>query len=345
MRFHLRFVGPALLALAMLTSRATAQVPTQAETGELRVVNVVADGPTLDIFENFDAQSTLQLNQFDAGAVIFELNTGDYNVRAAQHGAGVDAAILDTTFPIRKDTLLTAFIVGQTSDNSVSVLILPTDQSTPPPAGMAYARLVHAVPNIGPVDVEVVPESGSKLRINNIGYKSGTDYFPVPATGISTVNVYPSGFPVPILSLQGQIPEGAVITAVAAGSLSAGTVGVYGLFDNNPGAQAPMILLSSAFTGVTEPLDATTTQSATVAPNPANDRATLGCHLDRPGSVTVRLYSSLGTLVQEMGIGTRPAGDLRIPLSLGTLPAGIYHAVVVDNGGARVAAVPVAVAR
>jgi hypothetical protein len=61
-----------------------------------------------------------------------------------------------------------------------------------------------------------------------------------------------------------------------------------------------------------------------VAPNPAQDRATLHVHLTASATVRVTVFDLLGRAVLRSPSTALPPGRHRLPLSLDGLPAGVY---------------------
>ena len=77
-------------------------------------------------------------------------------------------------------------------------------------------------------------------------------------------------------------------------------------------------------------------------PNPARNRTALAVTLDRPARATVTLYDVLGRPALVLDGGALAAGTHRIDLDVSALPAGLYLARLVSEGGAADVAVTVA---
>jgi hypothetical protein len=96
----------------------------------------------------------------------------------------------------------------------------PTTAQAQASASGAKVRAVHAIPNVGPVDVFV---NGTRT-LTNVNYFSVSPYLPLPA-GSYTVNVAPAGQPLSaaVLTNTFAITDGASYSIVASGSTSTTT--------------------------------------------------------------------------------------------------------------------------
>ena len=81
---------------------------------------------------------------------------------------------------------------------------------------------------------------------------------------------------------------------------------------------------------------------ALAGPNPARGRTALAVTLDRPARATVTLYDVLGRPALVLDGGALAAGTHRLDLDVSALPAGLYLARLVSEGGAADVAVTVA---
>lgn len=81
---------------------------------------------------------------------------------------------------------------------------------------------------------------------------------------------------------------------------------------------------------------------ALAGPNPVRGRTALAVTLDRPARATVTLYDVLGRPVARLADGPHAEGTHRIEVDAGALPAGLYLARLVAEGGAAEVAVTVA---
>ena len=81
---------------------------------------------------------------------------------------------------------------------------------------------------------------------------------------------------------------------------------------------------------------------ALAGPNPARGRTALALTLGRPAHATVTLYDVLGRPVARLAEGPRAAGTHVLGVDTAALPAGLYLARLVSEGGAAEVAVTVA---
>ena len=81
---------------------------------------------------------------------------------------------------------------------------------------------------------------------------------------------------------------------------------------------------------------------ALAGPNPARNRTALAVTLDRPARAAVTLYDVLGRPALVLDGGALAAGTHRVDLDVSALPAGLYLARLVSEGGVADVAVTVA---
>ena len=67
-------------------------------------------------------------------------------------------------------------------------------------------------------------------------------------------------------------------------------------------------------------------------PNPATGSTTIVYDVIEEGTVELRIYNTLGQLLQALPKGTKKAGNYRTEISLTALPAGVYHYALFING-------------
>ena len=83
------------------------------------------------------------------------------------------------------------------------------------PTDVTYIRIFHASPDAPPVDVYL----NNNLVVSNLGYRSFTEYLPVPS-GVSNVKVFPAGNTQnPVINTNVNIPPNTILTIAAINKL------------------------------------------------------------------------------------------------------------------------------
>lgn len=299
--------------------------------GGLRAVHVVPDAPGVDIFLNNDATNPVSLT-FRQASPIAELSAGMANVKVAATGTGIGAALITRDVQISSDTLITAFAVGSLALGSADVVTLPTGLEDAPPQGAVSVRILHASPDAGTIDAEFIPSMGGPAQMTGMAFKMYTPYLLSPP-GPGTLTLFAAGSSTPILTVQGTLTEGDIVTAIITGSVTQGNLGVNLLIDSRDEEQKPMILLAPPASSV----DADRAVAGfSIAPNPTRGPAQITYSLKNAASVRLSLYSQSGELVAISDLGSQEAGSYTTSLSTAVLPAGVYNAVLTGKDGSAI---------
>lgn len=212
--------------------------------------------------------------------------------------------------------------VGQTV--GIAGIALPVRRAAPPPASSFLVIVASGLVEVGDSRdgweiVRRIPISDTDTRpISAVAVPVGTGRIvlgrpdpdaPFSADGVVTVHDYDG-------SLVATYPAGVYPTHVAVQErIPTATAGA-------PGGAAVGLVLAG--------------------PNPARARTALAVTLDRPARATVTLYDVLGRPALTLGGGALAAGTHTLGVDVSALPAGLYLARVVTEGGAADVAVTVA---
>ncbi len=312
---------------------------TAVPAGALRFIHIAPDADPVSFVVDDTFMPTLSFR--DASDVQYSIPSGTLTVNLTKPDGGPTLFTRDVT--VSPDTVVGAFLVGRKSDDSYSLTTLQTPLTMTVPAGTSLVRLFHAAPEMGAVNVVIQPQTGSPITWDNISYLGSSTFLPVPSGAVS-ITVTPVGGGAPLMTLSGFLPADRIMTAIATGLTSNNSLGINDLFEDL-GAQTPMAFLPAEVSRVIAADGADAHRGMTFRPNPATDQATISLHLAADQDLSMRLYDPLGRLAAELPLGHQPAGDRALPISLPTLPAGIYQSVITGSNGAMIATDRVAIAR
>lgn len=202
------------------------------ETGIVRVVNASGATPSIDV--TVDDEAGVSNLAFSQASNDLELDEGDRVLAVTVSGGA--AASFDSTVTVVADEEQTFLVVG--GADALEALVLD-DDLTAPTAGNFRARIVHASPTAGAVDVYVTaPDADLTAEtpvLANVGYKSFDVLDELPA-GDYVVSVVAAGSTDPVVATSGTltIADGAIHTIVVADDPEAETptVTVFALTDN-----------------------------------------------------------------------------------------------------------------
>jgi hypothetical protein len=138
------------------------------------------------------------------------LAAGSYNVQVVPAGA-TEPVVIDANLDLASGTDYTVVAVGQLAAIEPLVLV---DNNSPPEAGNAHVRFVHASPDAPAVDIAV---AGGPVLFDNVGFKDVAGYLPVGA-GTYDLEVRLTGTDTVALNVPGvTLQDGVVYTIFAMG--------------------------------------------------------------------------------------------------------------------------------
>jgi len=210
---------------------------------QVRVVHLVPDGPAIDIFlDNATPPAVSNLAFRDASGLEL-VEPGEHNFKIGASGVGIGSAVVDADIPVHPDSIYSVYAVGTLVPLTVSPLVLASQQAPTVPPGAALVRVLHAVPDIGNVDITITDASGGTVQRQDVAFKEVSPYIPLPV-GKVQVDIAEAGGAV-IYSATGVLSEGDVLTIAATGRTgTAGELRLNVVDDGNPAAQRPLAELT-----------------------------------------------------------------------------------------------------
>jgi len=145
-----------------------------------------------------DSPDAPNVDVFVDGAKLFEnvgystttnyqaLASGPHRVQVAPAGKSVDASVIDINVDLTRSKPYTVLALGKVLN--IKGELLP-DTSQTPPAGSARVRIIHAATDIGTIDIY---PTGSKIPVLTDQYFGSADYINIPA-GTYTFDATPAG--------------------------------------------------------------------------------------------------------------------------------------------------------
>lgn len=180
-------------------------------TASIRLAHMVPGAPAVDVYVNgqraFGGLAFKQATEYAA------VPAGQPNIRMARAG-DPQAVVAEAMLSVqggRQYTAIATLVSGQ-----IVPLVL-TDDNTPPAAGNAHVRFVHASPDAPAVDIAA---RGGGVLFSNVSYRNVGQYRAVP-TGTYTLEVRPAGQSTVALTVPNvELKDGQVLTIIGAGQLA-----------------------------------------------------------------------------------------------------------------------------
>ncbi len=219
------------LVLAMVAFLPLAS-PVGAADAMVRVVHASPDAPAVDVY--VDGQRAISNLRYTEGTGYTMLPEGQHQVQvfAAGTGPGGTAVIAAqvTLQGGRAYTIVAANVLAK-----IEPLVIP-DDLTPPAAGKAHIRVIHAAPDAPAVDVAV---QGGPVPFRNAAFKAATPYTPVDA-GTYAFEVRPTGTTTAVLTTNPTpLAAGRLYTVFAMGQVGNNTLRAIAFTDNAPVSGMP----------------------------------------------------------------------------------------------------------
>lgn len=209
-----------LLLLPALPSHAAER------SARVRVVHASPDAPAVDIYLN--GKAAARNLAYTKATPYLSVKPGTYRVQVTPAGADPGRAVIDAKVMLDPGKTYTVAAIGQLA--TIRPLVLQ-DDLTPPAAGKAHLRVVHASPDAPPVDVAV---TGGPVLIRNLSFGSGSAYLPVDA-GTYNLEVRAAGTDNAVLKIPGfQAQQGAIYTVFAMGRTADNSLRAVPLVDAQP---------------------------------------------------------------------------------------------------------------
>jgi hypothetical protein len=249
--------------------------------------------------------------------------------------------VLKDTVTINADTIYTYYLVGTGLDTMANSVVLRTPLNAVPATDKSWLRVLHAAPDLGPVDLTVTYGDGSKQQFTNLRFRESTDYAEITPYALA-VQVYAAGSSTLLFERSGWLPADSVWTLILSGLKTRNSLGINLLNDLNPNWQAPMVLMGGG-AAVRSGAETQAVTGVVIAPNPAGEMIGVQYMLANPADVNIALYDMMGRVVrQQMVTGS---GRQNATLSTDDLPNGTYQIALTDNDGTTLSRAMVLVLR
>ena len=202
--------GAAFSLAAPLGPTAEAQSPAM-----LRVVHMAPGAPNVDVTVN--GQRAIANLAFKAASDYAALPAGSYNAKVTPAGQA-QPVVIDANLNLTAGQNSTVVATGELPN--IQPLVLQ-DNNTPPPAGQAKVRFVHASPDAPAVDIAA---QGGPVLFRNVAFRTAGEYVNVPA-GTYTLEVRPASQTNAVLTVPNvALSAGQNVTVFAAGKAGDGSL-------------------------------------------------------------------------------------------------------------------------
>jgi hypothetical protein len=221
----IRRLAPLFALVLALVAFLPLATPVGAADAMVRVVHASPDAPAVDVY--VDGQRAVSNLGYTQGTNYTMLPEGQHQIQvfAAGTGPGGTAVIAApvTVQGGRAYTIVAANVLAK-----IEPLVIP-DDLTPPAAGKAHIRVIHASPDAPAVDVAV---QGGPVPFKNAAFKAATPYTPVDA-GTYTFEVRPTGTTTAVLTTSPTaLAAGRLYTVFAMGQVGNNTLKAIAFTDN-----------------------------------------------------------------------------------------------------------------
>src|SRR5919112_166243 len=248
---RLLILGLALMTALALVAPAFAQGADQAQ---VRVAHLAPDAPNVDVYVNGDP--VLTDVPYTTVSDYLSLPAGTQQVTVYATG-DTTSPVIDTPVKLTAGGAYTVAAVGLVADGSLTAQVYQ-DELRDPASGNAKVRVVHASPDVGPVDV--VPQGGQAL-VSGLAFPQASPYAEVPA-GTYTLDVNAAGTKKTALTVpNAKLASGGVYSAFAIGTTFADSLNVL-LVQDNAGGSASASATASASAGASASASSTASPSA-----------------------------------------------------------------------------------
>lgn len=299
------------------------------QEGEFRAVHVAAGFGPLDLIRDGAPLDSVPIDYRFAARLRADL-LGRTRFRVSRSGEGSAAA-------------LTSIDVDVPADSTTTLVLLPSDGASHGPASAllrresglrseakhSLLRLLHASPDIGAITVSISSIDSLLFDIPELSYGGSHGFEAIPSGEFALAFQTARG----TYRFSGGYLGDGLLTAIISGRESDSTLAVNVLVENNPSEQEPMIFLAKSLAGGLPRSAQTSIATATLSPHPVRDRALLAFHAERAGEVSVQIFNLAGECVGSLPETMVEAGDVTMPLSLVSLPSGMYTILITRSGG------------
>jgi hypothetical protein len=176
-----------ILALsALLVLALLAPMPTMAQAAQ-SWIRVMHDSPNAPNVDVFvDGAPVFENVAYSTTSNYKVLASGQHRVQIVPAGKSIDDSVIDFNVDLTRGKPYTVLALGEVTNIKGQLL---ADTSKAPPTGHARVRIIHAAPDIGTVDIY---PSGSTVPVLTDQYFGSADYINIPA-GTYTFDATQSG--------------------------------------------------------------------------------------------------------------------------------------------------------
>ena len=202
--------GTSIIGLVALTnnpSNPSLDIPDR--FAQLRVIHASPDAPSVDVLlDDVIVLSNVAFKQFNQDYLAVDAGTHNIKVNAS----GTTTSVIDATPSFLAGTDYTVLAVNFLADIEPLVLV---DDNTPPCAGKAKVRVIHASPDAPNVDVLL----DDTIVLTDVPFKGFSDFLKVEA-GKHNVKVNATGTSTTVIDVTLTLEDGGVYLAIAVNQLS-----------------------------------------------------------------------------------------------------------------------------
>lgn len=182
----------------------------------LRMVHGVAGGEALDLY--VDGAAAILAADFASASDEIAVAAGERRLVLTRSGAGAEAEVVAGTVELTPGSAYLAAVLGE--PDAVRLFLYEIDRS-PLAAGDGRLRVVHGLPDAGPLDVAI---TGGDVLLPTVEYPSGTEYADVEAAAYDLeLRAAESGGVVLALPAT-EVAAGEVLDLVAVGAVGDGSL-------------------------------------------------------------------------------------------------------------------------
>jgi hypothetical protein len=207
-------------------------------TATVRAVHMVSDGPKVDLYLDDISPAVFGNVEYRSATRAVRIQPGAHNVKITAAGTPKEAAVIDTDVDFGPDSAYAVVATGSLLAIDVQAVTLSRKADRRPAPGSSFLRVLHASTGASELDVRVKDVADVDHLIENVGYRTASDFITVPTGNARFDLTEPNGDT--IYSASGIIPEGVVITLIAEGNPSEGTFRLHVLLETDSTGRTPM---------------------------------------------------------------------------------------------------------
>jgi hypothetical protein len=212
----------------------------QSNNAELRIVYLTPDGPPVDAyFMSTQVPPVVTGLGFGGASAVAPVSNPSNPVPFILTRSGNSSQeLINADVPVEAGKRKNIIVLNTLANISASVLDF--DYNAPATDGKSYLRFLHASPDLGQVDIRLIPASGTTGLITDFDFTITTQFAEIPA-GMTTIEVYQKGTQNLLLRVRGSLAGKSYYTAILSGM--AAEMKVRLLNETSTLPQAPMTVM------------------------------------------------------------------------------------------------------